>query len=359
MIINVIVIHSFSFTGTTWINTLLGCHKRAFALGPPDRVMNLCDSERDDACRVHGRNCSFWSRFFEKHTKKENFFLQLAQFANKDFLIINNPIVSGLADKALNSPDILLKHIYVVRDGRAVCASYCRHHPEIDFYDVVKDWFRPSALNLSFDPTSPDILSVRYEDVVKDQKAFIRDIGQFIGLKYPQNFYKFWEFNHHITAGNAGTIRMISRFQNGKQFGSKNRDFYEGEYQKLKEQPEKPIVDERWKDELGERELFIFDYFCGTVNEKWGYTRDRFNVSQMECFKNEIKQVEGKLPPPVAEHVSGTGKNLKEQLNFSTLRSEGLTLRPYHLKVLLLSSISFCALSVFLLAILIYFLLKI
>ena len=297
--------------------------------------------------------------FSENMKGAKIFSLQLAEISNKEFIIINNPIVHGLADKALNSPDILLKHVYVVRDGRAVCASYCRHHPDSDFYDVVKDWFRPSAINYPFDNSNPDVMAVRYEDVVRNQKDFIMDAGRFIGLEYPENFFKFWEFNHHITAGNAGTIRMISRFQNGKQFGSKNRDFYEGEYQRLKEQPEKPIVDERWKDELGERELFIFDYFCGAINEQWGYTRDRFNVSQIECFKNEIEQAMGELPPPVAEHVSGTGKNLKEQLNFSTLRSEGLTLRPYHLKVLLLSGISFCALSVFLLAILIYFLLKI
>lgn len=356
--IKIVVIHSLSFTGTTWINTLLGCHERAFAMGPPDRVVNLRDKGWDDACRVHGENCSFWPDFYRKYDKNKIFFLQLASAAQKDYIIINNPILQGVAGKELDSPDIIVKDIYVVRDGRAVCASYCRHYPESDFYDVVKDWFMPSAVNFPFDPDNPDTLSVRYEDVVGDQHAFVRNAGRFLGLEYPENFYKFWEFDHHITAGNAGTISMIRRFQEEKIFTIKERDFYEGEYQRLKDQPDKPMIDERWKDDLGERELFIFDRFCGSLNERWGYPRDRFSVSRIEGFMNEIKQDEGKLPLFSPGQKCPKNIDLRKQLNLSIVRSEGIHLEPRQLKPLLLLCLSFYGLSLFLVALIMYLITK-
>lgn len=345
-LVTVVVIRSLSFSGTTWISTLLGCHDRTFVLGAPDRVMNLRKANWDDACRVHGKNCAFWPVFFEDYDKRENFFLQLAQVAKKDVIITNNPIHNGLAEKAFDSPNIIIKDIYIVRDGRAVCSSYCRHYPDSDFYDVVKDWFRPSASVFPFDPSNPDVISVHYEDVVKDQKAFIQDSGRFIGLEYPENFYKFWKFEHHITAGNSGFIAMIRRFQEGKAFGTKNSEFYEGEYQKLKQQPEKAMLDERWKDELGERELFIFDYFCGEINKYWGYTRDCFNTSQIEDFKTEIMQTEGKLHLTSARPEFSKRLSLKHQLSFKTLRVEGLYLKPYQLKKLFLPCLALFAIGV-------------
>ncbi len=356
--VKIVIIHSLSFTGTTWINTLLGCHERAFAMGPPDRVVNLRDKGWDDACRVHGETCRFWPDFYRKYDKKKNFFLQLADAAQKDYLIINNPILRGAAEKELDSPDVVVKDIYVVRDGRAVSASYCRHYPESDFYDAVKDWFMPSAVNFPFDPDNPDAMSVRYEDVVGDQHAFMRDAGRFLGLEYPEHFYKFWEFDHHITAGNAGTISMIRRFQEGRNFGIKERDFYEGEYQRLKDEPDKPMVDERWREELGERELFLFDHFCGAVNHRWGYPRDKFTVSQMECFLNEIQRAEGKLPPPALAQNSSKRKSIKEQLHLSVLRSEGLRLEPSQIKSLFLPCLISYITSLFLVSLITYLLLK-
>ncbi|MFC1634593.1 sulfotransferase [Planctomycetota bacterium] len=345
--IKVIVIHSLSFTGTTWLNVLLGCHERAFALGPPDRVMNLRDQKRDDACRVHGKDCAFWSVFFRDYDKRKSFFMQLAQAADKDVIVINNPIHKGLAEKQLNSPDIIIKDIYIVRDGRAVCASYCRHQQGSDFYDVVKNWFRPSAENFPFASDNPDIMTVRYEDVVKDQQGFINDAGLFVGLEYPQNYYKFWEFDHHITAGNSGFIAMIRRFQADKVIGINNKEFYESECRKLKKQPEKAMLDERWKNELGERELFIFDYFCGRVNESWGYTRDCFNASQIEDFKTEIMQAEGELHPISDSPDFSKSLDLRQQLSIKTLRSEGLHLKPYQLKKLFLICLALFAFGIF------------
>lgn len=292
----VVVIRSLSFTGTTWINVLLGCHPRAFALGSPDRVLGLYDEGWEDACRVHGPECSFWPAFHEAYDPTGNFYRQLAAFAQRDVIIVNNPVRGGKGEKDLYHPDVILKHVHVVRDGRAVCRSYVRNNPGIDFYHAVKDWFLPSGQAFEFDKQDPDVLCVRYEDLVQDQFAAIQRFGRFLDLDYPDNFYKFWEFDNHVTSGNASVYGMIRRFQDGKPFSGKKKDFYEQAYERLRRNPEKPVYDARWKEDLSRRELFLFDYFCGPINERWRYPRDTFTTGEFRQFSAEMTESPAALP---------------------------------------------------------------
>ena len=98
--VTVVRITSLSYTGTTWINLLLGCHERAFALGPPDRVVNLLHDAPDDAgdaCRIHAGDCRFWPGFFARHDRTANFYLELAEASGKNVIVINNAIPGGRA----------------------------------------------------------------------------------------------------------------------------------------------------------------------------------------------------------------------------------------------------------------------
>ncbi len=292
--ITVVVIHSLSYTGTTWINCLLGCHSDAFALGPPDRVINLYHQEGwEDACRVHGKECSFWLDFYKHYNPKHNFYLQLAKASNKSHIIINNPVLVSKAEQELKHPDIIVKHIHVVRDGRAICKSYMGNNQGQDFITAIV-WFSNFMQTIGFDEQDPDLLYIRHEDFAHDQFSMIKKCGNFIGLTYPNNFYKFWEFEHHMAAGNMSVYGMIRRFQQGKKFGGHKKDFYEREFERLQREPEKPILDEKWKTELGRRERFLFDYFCGEINESWGYQRDLFTTGEFKQFINELRQSENK-----------------------------------------------------------------
>ena len=94
--LTVVVVNSLSYTGTTWLNLVLGSHPRAFTIGPPDRVYQLLRTnpiERPvNACRVHGPTCQFWEEFCAQYNPSENYYVQLAAHAQCDFLVINNPI---------------------------------------------------------------------------------------------------------------------------------------------------------------------------------------------------------------------------------------------------------------------------
>jgi hypothetical protein len=286
----VVRITSLSFTGTTWINVLLGCHKRGFVLGPPDRVVNLLYDEPDQAaqaCRIHRDECTFWPGFFERFDRDGNFYVQLAEASDTDVIVINNAIPDARADQHLRHPDVVVRDVVVTRDGRATVARYLRTYPETTLRDAIETWFLPSARNLPFNLDDRERLCVNYEHVVADQFTFIERAGKFLGVDYPEGSHRFWEFDLHASAGNHGVLDMC-RIHQGLRAAVGRRAELEDRYQKLVESPDKPVQDERWKDDLSARELIAFDYFAGDLNERWGYERDRFTPEQVRAFEKEF-----------------------------------------------------------------------
>ena len=286
--VKIVNIHSLSYTGTTWLNLVLASHVRAFCLGVPDRIWKMREENWDDACRVHGSECKFWREFYKVYQPNENFYVQLSQFSGKDFIVINNPSEAHVKAE-LTHPDLLIKHIKMIRDGRAIAYSYAQHH-QVDYYTAVSSYVRGHFRQLVMEEERDDVLRLRYEDLLSSPQASIPLIEEFLNLKYNQNPLYFWEFEHHITSGNAGTIALLKMFQGIPMNNFKQKQFYEQQFQRMKEQEGQQFSDERWQQELGQRELFIFDYFCGRANEHFGYQPDTFTTTEYQQFIKEIRQ---------------------------------------------------------------------
>ncbi|MCL4220220.1 MAG: sulfotransferase domain-containing protein [Phycisphaerales bacterium] len=285
--VTVVVIYSLSYTGTTWLNFVLGSHPDAFALGPCDRPLGLTPDKAVEACRVHGTSCPFWPRFYETWPEGANFFLHLARSSGKRVIVTNNPLPQGAA-KSLEHPDVVVKPIYLIRDGRAVADSYASKFPNLAFLEVCRDWLAPSFHQFQWDPDDPDRLCLRYEDVLADQCGMLERVGRFVGLRYDERALRFWEFDHHPAAGNQGPIFMIKQFQ-GISVSSHARDraFYEEQYRKLIENPGHQFEADRWRERRSTRELFLFDVICGRRNAEFGYERDRFTAEEWATFSAE------------------------------------------------------------------------
>ncbi len=288
--VTVVVIESLSYTGTTWLNYVLGSHDDIFCLGPADRPFALPRDQAATACRVHGENCSFWPRFYQTWDADENFFVHLAQVSGKRIIVTNNLLPTG-AGAALNDSRIVVRPIRFIRDGRAVAESFARKHPDQAFFDIVRDWLAPSFNNFAFDPANPDSLCLRYEDVLKDQAGMLEHVGRFLGLTYDPTALRFWEHEHHPAAGNAGPIMMIRMHQeNALPLPGSGRDkaFYIEQYQKTIENPNHRFESHSWADRLSSRERFIFDVIAGKKNESLGYERDRFTLDEVRTFSEEF-----------------------------------------------------------------------
>ncbi|MDG2053237.1 MAG: hypothetical protein P8J86_00870 [Phycisphaerales bacterium] len=302
--VTVVIVNSLSYTGTTWLNLVLGSHSRTFTIGPPDRVYALLKQQTVEhpvnACRVHGPTCEFWQGFCEQYDSRENYFVQLADYAKCDVLVINNPIPNGTSLE-LEHPSIVVKPIQLIRDGRAVAASYRRKHPNESFFDGVKNWLSAPLNSFPFDKNDPDLLCLRYEDVLQNQHTAIEQIGQFVGVDYDAKALRFWEHPHHITAGNSGTIMMIKLAQELRVPANENREYYEEQLKTLQDNPSHTFNDKRWTSELSTRDRFAFDYFCGKANAQFGYDRDSFTTDEHREFTNELQQV---IPPPATTAIN-------------------------------------------------------
>jgi hypothetical protein len=283
--VTVVDITSPSYAGTTWLCLLLGSHERVFALGPPDRVWSQRHAGCPDACRVHGPQCPFWPDFLADYDPGANFYLQLAERAGRDVIVINNPTAAHAAAE-LEHPDLVIRRMQLVRDGRALACSFARHR-RVDFLEAARDFVRPVYHRIPALADRDDVLALRYEDLMADQPGHLRRFGAFLGLSYAPDAVRFWEYEHHVTSGNAGAIALLKLFQGEKVPDFRQRAFYQAQFERMR-RGEGGFEDERWKRELGRRELFVFDHFCGRANARWGYEEDAFTSSERDRFLADL-----------------------------------------------------------------------
>lgn len=276
-----------SYTGTTWINLLLGCHEDTFALGPPDRFYELNDkSQAAKLCLVHGESCPLWPAFCERYDREQNFLVQIAEVVKKRSFIINNPIMDGFG-RELDGPGIEVLPVFVVRDGRAVTASYARHF-SVSFEDALADWYAPAIGGLLETMKAKNDLVLRYEDVLESPVRQLQQIGDWLGITYSERLRDYWLWKHHPIMANQGTVAMLRLHEGIPLMNFRGREFYEEQFKTLNENPSQSFADDRWKTDLTPRERFLFDHYCGSGNAQMGYSRDTFNASEVRDWKHEL-----------------------------------------------------------------------
>jgi hypothetical protein len=358
--VQVAVIQSISYTGTTWLNTVLGSADGTFALGPPDRAWQMRDSGFEGACLVHRDGCEFWSRFAESYRPERGFLPQLAECAGAHTIVINNPTPDFEAAE-LRRADVSIKTIRLIRDGRGILASYVRKYPDLSVLEGLTGWLCEPYHAFPFDPADQESLSLRYEDVEADKRGALARIGEFLGVEYPESAMRFWTRAHHFTAGNQGLVALVQMGQSLPVPEFEGKGFYEERFAQIQADPAASFTDERWKQELTRRDRFLFDLLCGADSERFGYDRDRFTLAEVVQFVDELEQARradhlpqrvARLAETVLEPVrSALGKatanappatvaatprlGLRRQIGLGRLRRDGLYVAPQYLKKLI------------------------
>lgn len=272
MAIKVLDIRSMSYTGTSWLNTVLGCHKLALAMGPPDRFNDLWRDNPGALCLVHGRECELWPRFCEQYDPATGFFEQLSDFTGRTVFVLNNPLPDGFG-RELERPGVEAIRIYLVRDARAVSASYARHF-DVPLREAIATWTAPSLRSFlnSYNVNPRNLF--RYEDLRADPDAAIARIGRLAGLEFPTNAVRYWDFEHHLVSANRGMIACIKLHQ-----GQELTDdwdglaFYQEQVEREKGDPRAGFQDDRWNNEYSFEDQRFFEAQCGSLNARLGYPR--------------------------------------------------------------------------------------
>lgn len=265
VVVNII---STAYAGSTWLNLMLGSHPEAFAVGEMKNMFK----RKQVLCQLHGETCPFWSRF--DLSTPENGYLQLARLCGKRFLVSNNSLryLSGRGEAAVTS-----KYIHLVRDGRAVTASFMRKHPELSTWQAARRWAHDMGRNrraLRRETVEPP-LEVGYERLKQDTVAELQRICSYLGMNYEPAMRAYWKVEHHYLGGNRGTLFGMMRKQDADlpeagavESGDEKREWQLDYYTKT---DPAAFADERWKKELTPDRRRIFALAAGRLNRKHGY----------------------------------------------------------------------------------------
>lgn len=238
-------------------------------VGPPDRFFELVNSAPERLCLVHGSSCSFWPDFCRDYDDDGNFFVQLAAATGGRIAIVNNVVPTGMG-RHLEHPAVENRELIVVRDGRAVVASYLRKFEDHDV-DAALEWYGPAAESMLDLQRSSGTPLLRYEDLIDDPVPTLEELGRSIGVPLGDSALRYFDHEHHPVAGNNGTLRLL-RLHRGLETAAPDDDFYREAYESQVERNGVPLRDDRWKSELSDRALEQFERRCGMVNRAFGYT---------------------------------------------------------------------------------------
>ncbi len=291
--ITVVNIRSLSYSGTTWINTVLGSHEDAITIGPPDRIWNICKEKNENdianACLVHNKKCEFWPNFIKEYDINKNFFEQLATFSGKKVIVLNNPS-KNFIESEMSSDKIDIKFIKVIRDGRANIHSAMRHHPERhkNVFEAARDWYIPAIRRLDKQVSNEHFL-LKYESLIFDFGETIKRLSSFIGIDYSINCRKYWEYDHHLVAGNTGMIDLLQKLQGLEGFEHKRSDFYQKALKDLSNDNEVPVYDTSWQQTFSREDIVAYDFLVGSIHEYFGFERDKVSANEVyDLLMNQL-----------------------------------------------------------------------
>ncbi|MCP5200974.1 MAG: sulfotransferase domain-containing protein [Gammaproteobacteria bacterium] len=284
----VVYIRSLAYSGTTWINLVLGSNPAAFALGVPDRIWSGGVTEAARLCSIHGAQCEFWPRYFEHWRGPGSAMSVLAETAGARVVLLNNINMNLLAEHIVDD-EVDLRYMVVLRDGRANVTSALRHTPDLflNRYNAMRTWLKPAWENLFNGLPRDDerMLVLKYEDMVCAPDATMARAGAFLGIEYSSDAFRYWEHEHHYIGGNTGTLGLLRDMRGMPRAKHAREGYYQELAKSARTQPEAPVLDESWRDYLSRDDLVAYDYLCGELHAAMGYERDHIGADELRDFR--------------------------------------------------------------------------
>jgi len=301
----VVYIRSLAYSGTTWVNLVLGTHPETFALGVPDRIWTAGAAQAASLCAIHGAECEFWPRYFSRWRDARTAMSLLAEVAGARVILLNN-INMNLLNEHVAGDDVDLRYMVVVRDGRANVTSALRHTPDLfeGRYHAMRTWLKPAWEHLFHGlPDDPSrTLVLKYEDMVCASETAITRVGAFLGIDYTLQAFRFWEHEHHYIGGNTGTLGLLRDMRGLPRSQHAREAYYRDLAKAARATPEAPGLGESWREYLTREDLVAYDYLCGELHEKMGYERDVIDPAERRAFlaRHDLPEDPAAAPETIA-----------------------------------------------------------
>ena len=140
-------------------------------------------------------------------------------------------------------PQIDLRVIHLVRDGRAVVNSYLERYP--DFFYSVRRWAAPNIMSfyLKRKSSPQNWLKIHYEDLAQHTEKTLREICSFLNIVFEPDMLTFRKHPYYGIGGN--------RMRNSSD--------------------DHIFLEENWKQDLPDHYHRLFNLCMGWLNRYYGY----------------------------------------------------------------------------------------
>lgn len=225
-------------------------HRGEFMERVRDVALGLSPTWRKQSSEIHRRNAALA--------------LTISEITKADVLVDSSKTALRLK-YLLRNPELDVKVIRLLRDGRAVALTYMDEARFADAKDPVlrgggmavgqqrsrlsidqaaRRWLRcaEEADNLLRGLAPSRWIEVRYEDYCKATEETINRLQRFLGVKPCVQLREFRAIEQHVV-GNGMRLDGTSEVK----------------------------LDERWREELSEQQLRVFDDIAGSHNRRYGY----------------------------------------------------------------------------------------
>jgi hypothetical protein len=301
-------------SGSTLIDLIIGSHSSAFSLGElwsiPEQI-GKATGEQPPICGICADKCEFWNQpdrldFLYKYyrgvigqegiTSKVihrfnsfggNIYERLFAWSGANMLVDSSKNVWWIRRQLRPNrywKDIQPYVLFLTRDGRAVSSSHLRKHPNLKMAPVAETWKGTVEKMERFYDSYPAERRIRvsYERLTTEQEPVVQDICEWLGIDYEPDMLEYWKHDHHLVDGNLGTRLAILQYReqqakNGDRleyWSEQNKATNQTDAQYYNRQGTAIKMDLRWKRELNEEQLRVFDSIAGEANQLYAYDPD-------------------------------------------------------------------------------------
>ena len=229
-------------------------------LGPMHRG-KILETVRDVAL---GFSPAWRKQLLEIHRRNAALASTVSDITEAEIIVDSSKIALRLK-YLLKNPELDIKVIRLIRDGRGVALTYMdpagyadakepslrgggsggqREKERLSMASAAYQWRRSNeeAEHILCSLDKSQWIEVRYEDLCKDTENTLRSLFEFLGVDPGEHTCEFRMVEHHIV-GNGMRLDTTSQVS----------------------------LDERWRSVLTEEELRIFDREAGNINRRYGY----------------------------------------------------------------------------------------
>ena len=262
------------YSGSTLLGMMLGAHPSIFYAGEANKTRTLNDPSaplKRRVCRACGPGCEVWDGL--SLVDGEDVYEVLSRRTGRPIVFDSTKEIHWISTQlAALGDEVAVRLVVLMRDGRAVVSSRRRKLADAtSMRELAAFWARQMRAVEELAAGFPGpVHRVRYEELTTRPEPALRALADFVGVPFDPRMLDPWSSEQHPLGGNDGPLLLLRRASERVAVpgvitpDDPTRDWYA-------RHPARVVLDLRWKDELGTRDLAAFEAVAGAANRPYAW----------------------------------------------------------------------------------------